>query len=97
MSANKLVKNDVVKKILVCLNRKQRRCTYGAVAGILGVIPRGVGGYLGERCRKASWVVAVKSGNPSGYSNAQKHPNLYRNDKIIKTKNELIKFCHLKI
>lgn len=78
-----------VKKILDCLNRERARCTYGAVGEVLGVIPVAVGRHLGPRRPKASWVVSVVSGQPTGYLDAEKHPELESNRRIIRTGEEL--------
>lgn len=69
--------------ILDYLNRVKTRCTYGAVAEVLGVNPRSVGNYLGEPRSEASWVVNAQTGHPSEYMESQKHPELYRTDRII--------------
>ena len=76
---------DKVKAILDYLNQVETRCTYGAVAGVLGVNPKSVGSHLGERRPYASWVVNSQTHEPTDYTEAEKHPNLYRTDRIIKS------------
>src|SRR5260370_34532447 len=73
--------NDIVR----LLNKHHQRSTYGAVAGVLGVSARGV---MSGRtpCHQDSWVVAKttsrrtgsRRGWPTGYTNAQIHPECLR-------------------
>jgi hypothetical protein len=65
--------DDIVAK----LNERKKRATYGAVAGILGVIPRAV---MSGRPRnyENSWVVAKtgpRRGRPTNYADMQIHPD----------------------
>ena len=55
------------RRVLAFLNYEKRRCTYSALADILGVPPQAVGQYLGEIRQEASWVVGKRSGMPKGY------------------------------
>jgi len=65
------------------LDAHKQRATYGAVAELVGVLPRGL---MGGRPKtpKYSWVVAANSGTesrrgfPTGYSVNQIHPDCYR-------------------
>ena len=82
---------DAVEEILDCLNSVETRCTYGAVAGIIGGSAQGVGKKLGHRRPEASWVVNAKTGKPTGYSKSEMHPSLFDNDEIISTTDELKK------
>ena len=75
--------------ILDCLNRERMRCTYGAVAAIIGGTARGVGQRLGAKNARNSWIVNNATGEPTGYLDAQKHPDLYRTADIITTEEEL--------
>ena len=84
---------DGVEEILECLNSVETRCTYGAVAGIIGGSARGVGKKLGRRRPEASWVVNAGTGEPTGYSKSEMHPSLFDNVKIISTTDELRKIC----
>ncbi|MEO1081755.1 MAG: hypothetical protein AAFY29_19510 [Pseudomonadota bacterium] len=77
--------DEKVKAILDYLNKVETRCTYGAVADVLGVDPKSVGSYLGERRPYASWVVNSRTHEPTDYTDAEKHPNLYRTDRIIES------------
>jgi hypothetical protein len=65
------------------LDAHKQRATYGAVAELVGVLPRGL---MSGRPKtpRYSWVVAASSGTvsrrsfPTGYSNDQMHPECYR-------------------
>ena len=72
-----------VSGVLEYLNRVKTRCTYGAVAEVLGVNSRSVGKYLGDRRPEASWVVNAQTGEPTDYLESEKHPDLYRTDRVI--------------
>ena len=78
-----------IQKVLECLNREKVRCTYGAVADVIGGIPLGVSRQLGPRRPWASWVVSKSTGHPTGYTEDQKHPDLYRKKHVITTGEEL--------
>jgi len=76
---------EKVQKIIKYLNTVKTRCTYGAVAEILGVNSSSVGLYLGKRRPEVSWIVNAKTGEPTDYEEAEKHPDLYRTNHIIKS------------
>jgi len=76
---------DKIQKIVKYLNTVKTRCTYGAVAEILGVNSRSVGMYLGQRRPEVSWIVNAKTGEPTDYEESEKHPDLYRKNHIIKS------------
>ena len=87
-----------LNRILKALNGRKQRATYGAVAGVLGepgLNARNVGDHLGDRCPWASWVVLAKArkgckrGQPAGYEDWQKHPDLTRHAKVLRTPDEL--------
>jgi hypothetical protein len=68
--------DDIVTK----LNERKQRATYGAVAGILGVLPRGLMAGR-QRNHKYSWVVAAtrsRRGWPTGYTDELIHPDCLR-------------------
>jgi alkylated DNA nucleotide flippase Atl1 len=71
------------------------RATYGAVAGLLGVPPVGVGAMLGEKRHLASWVVSKSTGLPTGYLPTECHPMLTSKAHIIETVSELRNFMKL--
>ena len=71
--------------IIKYLNTVKTRCTYSAVAEIIGTNSQSVGKYLGERRPEVSWVVNAATGDPTGYSESEKHPELYRTDRVIES------------
>ncbi|MXY18069.1 MAG: hypothetical protein F4057_10110 [Acidobacteria bacterium] len=75
--------------ILDCLNRERIRCTYGAVAAVIGGAARGVGQRLGAKNARNSWIVNKATGEPTDYLDSQKHPDLYRTVRVIATEEEL--------
>ncbi|MDN3680326.1 hypothetical protein AB6F11_10630 [Vibrio sp. 10N.247.311.14] len=79
-------KEEVVLKILDYLNEIEVRATYGAVAEVLGVLPRSVGQqFLGEKRPYASWVVREDTGLPTDYLEDQLHPKLLSKKSLIKS------------
>jgi hypothetical protein len=62
------------------LNDGRQRASYGAVAGLLGVLPRGLmNGQL--KSHSLSWIVAASGpqrGSPTGYTVGQTHPECLR-------------------
>ncbi len=78
-----------VKVIVEYLNRARVRATYGAVGEAIGINAQSVGRLLGVRCPRASWVVLKKSGEPSGYMESQKHPDLHHTLEIISSGSDL--------
>lgn len=81
--------NHSPKSILDHLDRARIRCTYGAFAGVLGVPARSVGRRLGTRRPYASWIVNKRTGEPTGYAEHEKHPELRRTSHVIETEDEL--------
>lgn len=75
--------------ILEYLNRAHVRCTYEAFADVLGVPKQSSGRYLGHHRPEASWVVSKRDGDPSGYADYNKHPELHRTSYIIETGDDL--------
>tara|TARA_R110002073_G_scaffold3998_4_gene26939 strand:- start:968 stop:1240 length:273 start_codon:yes stop_codon:yes gene_type:complete len=78
-------KEQTLNQILDYLNKVKTRTTYGVVAELLGVIPQSVGQHLGEKRPEVSWVVNGTTKEPTGYSEAEKHPDLYRTDRVIES------------
>jgi hypothetical protein len=72
-----------LEDILEFLNAEQVRATYGAVADVLGVIPRSMGARLGLRRPEASWIVNAFNGLPTDYSQDEWHPALLSQGEII--------------
>ena len=67
------------------LNEVKTRCTYNAAAEALGIKPTEFKKLLGDRTPESSWFVNTGAGEPVGYSDEEKHPELYRTKRIIKS------------
>lgn len=78
-----------IELILSCLNKTKIRCTYSAVGSVLGVDAKSVGALLGEKRPEASWVVSKAKHEPSGYSEEQKHPDLFTNPEVVDSEDEM--------
>jgi len=76
---------DKITIVLNYLNEVKTRCTYNAGAKALGITPQALRKLLGERRPEASWFVNVGTEDPAGYSEEEKHPELYRTKRIIKS------------
>ncbi len=82
------------REVLVCLNQRKTRATCGAVAGLLGIPPHGVGRILGAKRPAASWVVSSATHLPANYRHDEIHPDLLHNDRIIESAEELKQFIY---
>jgi hypothetical protein len=80
-----------LEKFVAFLERNKIRATYAAVAEAADVPPRSVGGLLGDRSQRASWVVNASTGEPTGYAENEEHPDLRVNKEIIRTGDDLIR------
>ena len=78
-----------VAAILVALNEQKSRATYSAVGELIGVHPKNVDDFLGERRPYASWVVSRRIHMPSYYLPAQRHPELESKQHVIDSGAEL--------
>jgi hypothetical protein len=67
------------------LNEVKTRCTYNAAAQALGIKPTEFKKLLGERTPENSWFVNTGAGEPVGYADEEKHAELYRTKRIIKS------------
>ena len=67
------------------LNDVKTRCTYNAAAKALGIKPAEFKKLLGDRTPENSWFVNTGAGEPVGYADNEKHPDLYRTKRIIKS------------
>jgi hypothetical protein len=76
-------------QILNYLNDEHIRATYGAVAGVLGIIPQAVGQRLGPKTRRNSWVVNSGTGRPSGYEEHEIDELLESSSTVIRDGAEL--------
>jgi hypothetical protein len=77
-------------EVIRFLNDERIRATYGAVAGLLGVLPRGLGSHLGFRRPEVSWIVNAETGVPTDYNRQEIHPDLFSKAEIIRTGSELV-------
>ena len=81
-----------IEEVLAYLNKARVRCTYKAVGDAIGRVPaQSVGQRLGAKRKEASWVVRADTGEPTGYTAAEKHPQLKENGHIIRSGVELLK------
>lgn len=78
-----------VNEVLQALNRQKIRATYSAVGYMLGINPREVSRFLGDPRPEASWVVAVRNGKPTNYTQSQEHEQLYDTPTIISSDDSL--------
>ena len=67
------------------LNKVKTRCTYNAAAKALGVTPKELKKLLGKRSPENSWFVNTGTGQPVGYTDEEKHPELLRTKLVIKS------------
>ena len=74
---------DKINIIRNYLNEAKTRCTYNAAAQALGVKPAAFKKLMGERRPENSWFVNTGAGEPVGYADNEKHPELYRTKRII--------------
>jgi hypothetical protein len=74
---------DKITTVVAYLNDVRTRCTYNAAAKALGITPQALKKLLGDRRPENSWLVSTGTGDPVGYSDEEKHPELYRTTRII--------------
>lgn len=74
--------------VLSALNQHRQRATYSAVAALVGQTPRSLM-HGKPRAQTNSWIVSKQSGRPSGYADADVHPELLANEKVLATRDEL--------
>ena len=86
---------DKVTLILEYINEVKTRCTYNAAAKALGITTTTLKKLLGERRPEISWFVGLETGEPTGYTDNQKHSELYRTKRIIKSAEVLTRNLHL--
>ncbi|MDE0508850.1 MAG: hypothetical protein OXI17_09470 [Gammaproteobacteria bacterium] len=82
------------REVLACLEMKKTRCTDGAVAGLLGIQPNDLGRILGPKRPASSWVVSASTHRPTGYEQDEMHPDLYQNEQVIDSPEDLKKFIY---
>jgi hypothetical protein len=85
---------DKITVLIDYLNGVKTRCTYNAAAEALGITPQAVKKLLGERRPEISWLVNSGTGEPAGYTDSEKHPELYRTKRVIKSAEVLTRNLH---
>lgn len=75
--------HDKITVVVDYLNGVKTRCTYNAAAKALGITPQALKKLLVERRPENSWFVSSGTGDPAGYTEEEKHPELYRTKRII--------------
>ncbi|MBL4608208.1 MAG: hypothetical protein JKY01_10335 [Pseudomonadales bacterium] len=73
------------------LNEVTTRCTYNAAAKALGITPQALKKELGERRPETSWFVSTGTEEPTGYTDEEKHPELFRTKRVIKSAEVLVR------
>ena len=86
---------DKITLVLEYMNEVKTRCTYSAAAKALGITTPTLKKLLGERRPEISWFVGSETGEPAGYTGDQKHSDLYRTKRIIKSAEVLTRNLHL--
>ena len=79
-----------LEEVLRFLNEENVRATYGAVAEVLGVVPRSMGARLGSRRPEASWIVSAENHLPTDYSPDEWHPALLSRSEVITSGTALV-------
>ncbi|MFT6389059.1 MAG: hypothetical protein ACJAUP_002445 [Cellvibrionaceae bacterium] len=74
---------EKISNIRNYINDVKTRCTYNAAAQALGIKPAEFKKLLGDRIPENSWFVNTGAGEPVGYADNEKHPELYRTKRII--------------
>ena len=82
---------DNITLVIDYINKVKTRCTYNAAAKALGITQQALKKQLGERRPEVSWFVSPSSGEPFHYTDSEKHPELYRTERIISLANVLIR------
>ena len=75
-------------QVLDLLSKYHQRATYGAVAGLLGKVPRSLMQGL-PRDWRHSWVVNKDTGLPSEYPAGKIHPAIQERVEILDTEEAL--------
>lgn len=86
---------DKITLVLDYINEVKTRCTYTAAAKALGITTTTLKKLLGERRPEISWFVGSETGEPAGYTGSQKHSELYRTKRIIKSAEVLTRNLQL--
>ena len=86
---------DKITLVIDYLNGVKTRCTYNAAAKALGITPQALKKLLGERRPEISWLVNSGTEEPAGYADHEKHPELHRTKRIIKSAEVLTRNLNL--
>ena len=86
---------DKITLIVDYINGVKTRCTYNAAAKAIGTTTTTLKKLLGERRPEISWFVGSETGEPAGYTDDQKHAELYRTKRIIKSAEVLTRNLNL--
>ena len=86
---------DKITLVVDYLNEVKTRCTYNAAAKAMGITPQALKKLLGERRPENSWLVSSGTGDPAGYTDEEKHPELYRTKRIITSAEVLTRNLNL--
>ena len=77
-----------MSKIVALLSKHSQRATYGAVGGLVGLPARSV--MAGQpKSKENSWVVAAKTGKPTGYLPGETDPKLNSRGSVISSPEDL--------
>jgi len=83
--------NLTLDQVLDALDRGHQRATYGAVAALLNQAPRALMSGR-ERDQRHSWVVSLRTGQPTGYNPEQIHADLMEHLEVLSTKEDLVRW-----
>ena len=86
---------DKVTIIVDYLNVVKTRCTYKAAAKALGITPQALKKLLGDKRPETSWLVSPETGDPVGYADEEKHPELHRTKRMITSAEVLTRNLNL--
>ena len=82
-------------QILDILQHHRQRATFGAVAGVLGREPQNL--FKGRpRTPRTAWVVSKDTGQPTGHKESELPPDLFKNEHVITTREELLQWIEQK-
>lgn len=87
---------DKITLVIDYLNEVKTRCSNNAAAKALGITPQALKKLLGERRPETSWFVNSGTGDPAGFADNEKHPELYRTKRIITSAEVLTRNLDLK-
>lgn len=86
---------DKITAVVDYLNEVKTRCTYDAAAKALGITPPALKKLLGESRPETSWFVSSGTEEPVGHADKERHPELFRTKRIIKSAEVLTRNLNL--